>query len=98
MTVSKEIAEKAARYEKLVNEANELFEELDEWANENGFDGIYAHSFGVSKEVHGEEQSDGEWCDQIMIWEDLETAHIIILLREAICICTLNIRFEKGSQ
>ena len=22
------------------------------------------------KEVHGEEQSDGEWCDQIMIWED----------------------------
>ena len=36
----------------------------------DGFDGIYAHSFGVSKEVHGEEQSDGEWCDQIMIWED----------------------------
>ena len=29
MTVSKEIAEKAARYEKLVNEANELFKELD---------------------------------------------------------------------
>ena len=45
MTVSKEIAEKAARYEKLVNEANELFKELDEWVNENGFDGIYAHSF-----------------------------------------------------
>lgn len=39
-------------------------------ANENGFDYIYAHSFGVSKEVHGEEQSDGEWCDQIMIYED----------------------------
>ena len=29
MTVSKEIAEKAARYEKLVKEANELFKELD---------------------------------------------------------------------
>lgn len=70
MTVPKEIAEKAARYEKLVNEANELFKELDEWVNENGFDGIYAHSFGVSKEVHGEEQLDGEWCDQIMIGED----------------------------
>ena len=40
MTVPKEIAEKAARYEKLVNEANELFKELDEWVNENDFAGI----------------------------------------------------------
>ncbi len=53
MTVSKEIAEKAARYEKLVNEANELFKELDEWVNENGFDGIYAHSFEFRRKCMG---------------------------------------------
>lgn len=70
MTVSKEIAEKAARYEKLMNEANELFEELDEWAIENGFDGFRVNSFGISNEASGEEQLDGEWCDQTIKWED----------------------------
>ena len=31
MTVPIELAKKAARYEKLMNEANTLFEELEEW-------------------------------------------------------------------
>ncbi len=70
MTVSQEIAEKAARYEKLMNEANKLFEELEEYVDENGFDGIYVRSFGVSEEASGIEQSGGEWCDQVIRWED----------------------------
>ena len=41
MTVPIELAKKAARYEKLMNEANTLFEELEEWANENGYEDFY---------------------------------------------------------
>ena len=48
MTVPIELAKKAARYEKLMNEANTLFEELEEWANENGYEDFYVDGFGTA--------------------------------------------------
>ena len=70
MEVPKEIAEKATRYEKLSNEANELFEELESWANENGFEDLLVTGFGISQKPTGKSQSDGEYCDQVMYDED----------------------------
>ena len=51
MTVPIELAKKAARYEKLMNEANTLFEELEEWANENGYEDFYVDGFGTAQPV-----------------------------------------------
>ena len=70
MLVSKEIAEKAERFEKIKKELNALFEELGEWANEHGFEGGFICGFGRSQKPEGEEQIDGEWCDQTMRGED----------------------------
>lgn len=70
MTVPKEIAIKADRYEMLKKEADELYEELESWANENGFDGIWANDFGTAQEPVGEEQDGGEYCNQTMTEED----------------------------
>ena len=57
MTVPIELAKKAARYEKLMNEANTLFEELEEWANENGYEDFYVDGFGTAQLAEGEEQT-----------------------------------------
>ena len=70
MTVPIELAKKAARYKKLMNEANTLFEELEEWANENGYEDFYVDGFGTAQLAEGEEQLDGEYCDQTMRGED----------------------------
>lgn len=70
MKVPKEIADKAERYETLKAEADKLHEELEEFANENGFEDSYVLDFGVSQEPEGEEQSNGEYCDQCMRGED----------------------------
>ena len=48
MTVPKEIAIKANRYEMLKKEVDELYEELESWASENGFDGIWVNDFGTA--------------------------------------------------
>ena len=61
MTVPKEIAIKANRYEMLKKEVDELYEELESWASENGFDGMWVNDFGIAQEPVGEEQEDGEW-------------------------------------
>ena len=66
MTVPKEIAIKANRYEMLKKEVDELYEELESWASENGFDGIWVNDFGTAQEPVGEEQEDGEYCNQTM--------------------------------
>ena len=71
MIISKGLAQKAERYETLKNEMDKLFEELEAWANENGFDGIMVTGFGICEEVSGEEQlDDEEYCDQTMCGED----------------------------
>ena len=54
MKASKEIAKKAAEYQKLKGKVDDLYEELQEWAAERDFDN----------------QSNGCYCDQVMLGED----------------------------
>lgn len=61
---------KAERYKELKKEIDKLYEELEEFANENGFEDFWIDGFGVSQEPNGEEQTDGEYCDQWMRGED----------------------------
>ena len=70
MKVPKEIASKAERYEELKKEINKFYEELKGFANKNGFEGFWINDFGISQEPEGEEQTDGEYCDQCMRGED----------------------------
>lgn len=63
MKAPKEIASKAERYKELKKEIDKLYEELEEFANENGFEDFWIDGFGVSQEPNGEEQTDGEYCD-----------------------------------
>ena len=60
MKAPKEIASKAERYKELKKEIDKLYEELEEFANENGFEDFWIDGFGVSQEPNGEEQTDGE--------------------------------------
>ena len=62
MKAPKEIASKAERYKELKKEIDKLYEELEEFANENGFEDFWIDGFGVSQEPNGEEQTDGEYC------------------------------------
>ncbi len=70
MKAPKEIASKAERYEELKKEIDKLYEELEEFANENGFEDFWVHGFGISQEPNGDEQSNEEYCDQYMSGED----------------------------
>ena len=70
MTVPKEIAEKAERYEMLKKEADKLYAELETWVSENCFDDVWINDFGTSQEASGKEQDDGGYCDQPMTGED----------------------------
>lgn len=71
MVVPKELFEKAERYEKLKAETDDLYKELEEWANENGMYDIYVYSFGTAKVPEGSKQTDdGEYCDRRMTGED----------------------------
>lgn len=70
MKVSKEIAKKAERYETMKKEVDKLYEELESWASENGFENFFVDGFGLSQEPEGDEQTDGEYCDQYMNGED----------------------------
>ena len=72
MIVPKELAKKADRYETLRNETDKLFEELEAWANENGFEDMMVTGFGTCEEPEGDPQSDDEeYCDQTMCGEDM---------------------------
>lgn len=70
MKVPKEIAEKAERYEGLKAEADQLYEELEEFAYENGFEDFWITGLGTVQKPIGQKQSDGEYCDQYMEGED----------------------------
>ena len=59
MKASKEIAKKAAEYQKLKGKVDDLYEELQEWAAERDFEDFYIHGFGVVSER-----------DQVMLGED----------------------------
>lgn len=63
MTVSKETMKKVQRLNKLDAEANSIRKEL---LAEFGyrFDGCFIEDFNIEDEPCGDEQGDGEWCDQ----------------------------------
>lgn len=82
MKAPKEIASKAERYKELKKEIDKLYEELEEFANENGFEDFWIDGFGVSQEPNGEEQTDGEYCDQWMRGKIPEMEYITIRLKE----------------
>lgn len=69
MKVSKEIAEKVERYQNLQSEADKLYEEIEEYfLNE-----CDAEGFGmpfIADVPTGEEQCDGEYCEQVTLGED----------------------------
>ena len=54
MKAPKEIASKAERYKELKKEIDKLYEELEEFANENGFEDFWIDGFGVSQEPNGD--------------------------------------------
>ena len=66
MKVPKEISSKAEKYEELKKEIDKLYEELEEFANENGFENFSVEDFGISQDHVGEEQPNGEYYDEEM--------------------------------
>lgn len=70
MKVPKEIAKKTAEYEEAKQKADKLFAELEEWSKENGLEDLYIENFGIVQEPKGEEQGNGEYCNQYMRFED----------------------------
>lgn len=69
MKISKEIANKVVCYQELQSKTDKLYQELkDYFEGELGCEGFY--DIFIADEPHGEEQSDGEFCDQTTLGED----------------------------
>lgn len=69
MKCSNEMAKKVAKYEKLQKQADELYEEIKEYFEEE----LGADGFGVpfiTSRPTGDKQSNDEYCDQRCIYED----------------------------
>ena len=63
MTVSKEIAKKVERLNKIEAEAGKLRAELQKELGAH-FDGCYINGYCIEDEPSGDEQGDGEYCNQ----------------------------------
>lgn len=69
MKVSKEIAEKVERYQKLQSKADKLYEEIEEYFTERmGAEGFMTPF--ILDTPTGEQQDDDEYCDQVTVGED----------------------------
>jgi len=69
LKVSKEIAKKVERYQNLQSEADKLYEEIVGYFEKE----CDAEGFGtpfIADVTAGEEQCDGEYCDQETLGED----------------------------
>lgn len=70
MKISKEIADKVARYQELKTQTDALYKELKEYFEEEleleGFNG----AFIADKPQGIRQRADGEFCDQITLGED----------------------------
>lgn len=65
MKVPAEIAEKAKRYQELNKEAQRLYEELEDWLNENtGADAVFITDIFVAEKPKGKLQNGDEYCSQ----------------------------------
>ncbi len=70
MKVSKEIADKVEKYQKLKSETDKLYEELREFFEEEHEIEGFCDPF-ITDEPQGVRQSaDGEFCDQTILGED----------------------------
>ena len=49
----------------------EALDFIEKWFDETGeFCGLYVNGFGVTRQPEGDEQGDGEFCNQFMSGED----------------------------
>lgn len=65
MKVPAKIAEKAKRYQELNDEAQRLYEELEDWLNENtGADAVFITDIFLTEKPKGRLQNGDEYCDQ----------------------------------
>lgn len=70
MKVSKEIANKVERYQKLQSEADLLYQELKRFfEDEHGLEG-FCEPFIAEKPQGMRQTADGEFCDQTTLGED----------------------------
>ena len=70
MKVSKEIADKVSRYQNLQNQADELYEELKEYFEEELELEGFSTPCIVDKPQGRQQTADGEFCIQITLGED----------------------------
>ncbi len=69
MKISKKIAEKVKRYQKLKAETDKLFRELNNFFEEKqGDEGVW--DFFITNKPQGVKQFNGEYCDQTTLGED----------------------------
>lgn len=69
MKVSKKIAEKVERYQELQDEADKLYEEIEQYFEEE----LSAEGFGIpfiTKKPEGHLQNGDEYCNQVVLGED----------------------------
>lgn len=65
MRVPQEIADKVKAYTEASKTASRLYNEAVEWLNEHtDSSGVYINDLHISDAPRGEEQADGEYCDQ----------------------------------
>lgn len=69
MKVSKEIAEKVKRYEKLKKESKKLLEEIRKYFEEELDAEGFIEPF-ITEEPTGDLQNEDEYCDQAQVYED----------------------------
>lgn len=65
MKVPQEIAEKVTAYQDATKVARKAFAEVTAWLNENTeADGVYVDDLFITETPTGDEQGEGEYCDQ----------------------------------
>lgn len=70
MMVPDKITKKVERLEALNKEADAIYDELLEYFDNHGMDGVSSGSFSIAEEPSGILQNENEYCDQIQIGED----------------------------
>ena len=64
MKISRKIARKIKKQAKARDKSNKLYEEIDEWFMKNDGDDTYRGSYNIVNEPCGDNQGDGEYCNQ----------------------------------
>lgn len=94
MKASKEIAKKAAEYQKLKGKVDDLYEELQEWAAERDFEDFYIHGFGVVSKLMAITNPTDVIVIRLCLERIMDREHIIFLSKAVRNICLLPIHFN----